>query len=154
MTKSCPERKLIGEILVERGFITTENLQNALDRQRRYPGEYVGEVLISLGYVTEIDIVTALVLQCNLPYIAISNHIVDEGVIRIIPADMAYGERIIPLDRIGNVLSVVTEKPVNDALREKVEGTTGCKIATFISTRSEIDMALARFYPYAHKEGV
>ncbi|MBF0594216.1 MAG: hypothetical protein HQL22_04545 [Candidatus Omnitrophica bacterium] len=147
MAKCCLERKLIGEILVERGLVTAEALDQALEYQKKLPGVYIGEVLIRLGLLTEIDIVTALVVQCNLPFIAISKHLVDEAVIRLIPAEFAHGHRLIPLDRIGNVLSIVIVSPIGDQLRSEVEQMTGCQIALFISTCSEIETALKRFYP-------
>ncbi|MBF0387180.1 MAG: hypothetical protein HQL20_04920 [Candidatus Omnitrophica bacterium] len=147
MTKSCLDRKLIGEILVERGLITQRDLDLALEHQKTCPGSFLGEILIRLGVLSEIDIVTALVVQCNLPYIAVSKHIVDAEVVRLIPAEMARRERVVPLDRIGTVLSIVMAGPLNDAFRHKVEEVTGCKIAMFITTPTEIDNALNRFYP-------
>ena len=107
----------------------------------------MGEVLTNLGYVTEIDIVTALVVQCNLPYIAVTKHIIDKDIARLIPADVARRDRLVPLDKIGNILSVVMLNPLDEKTRRDVESLTGCHIATFISTRSEIDQALARLYP-------
>ncbi len=147
MTKCCLDRKLIGEVLVERGLITRQDLDLALKHQKASPGIFIGEVLIRLGILTEIDIVTALVLQCNLPYISVSKHMVDCDVAQLIPVEMARRDRLIPLDRIGNVLSIVMSGPLDDALRAEVERVTGCNIATFITTPTEIDIALDRFYP-------
>ena len=140
------ERKLIGEILVERGLVTQANLDLALERQKKTRNVFIGEMLIELGFLAEIDIVTALVLQCNLPYITISKHQIDPEVIRLIPAEMARSNRLVPLDRIGNVLSVVMANPIDQALREEVERVTGCNIAVFISTRLEIDNALIKYF--------
>ena len=147
MISHCMDRKLIGEILVERGLVTVAALENALEYQKRLPDAYIGEILIQLGLVTEIDIVTALVLQCNLPYIAISKHMVDEAVIGLVPAEFAHCNRLIPLDRIGNVLSIVIVSPISEPLRVEVERLTGCQVALFISTSSEVEAALQRFYP-------
>ncbi len=147
MLKCCLERRLIGEILVERGVVSQDQLNRALEAQRRSgKNEYVGEVLMRLGYVGEIEIVTALVLQCNLPYIAVSKHEVSPDVLCLIPADFARSSRLVPLDRIGNILSVVMMNPLDDNKRHQVEVMTGCTIATFITTRSEIDRAIRRFY--------
>jgi len=137
---------LIGEILQERGYVSAENLRTAIEYQKTSPELYIGEILIRLGFLDEIDIVTALVLQCNLPYIAISKYKVDEEVIRLIPADVAWRNRVVPLDRIGSVLSVVMSSPVEEAFRDEMERLTGCTIAMFISTSSEISAALSRFY--------
>jgi type IV pilus assembly protein PilB len=90
--------------------------------------------------------VTALVVQCNLPYIAVSKHEVSPEVLGLIPADFARNSRIVPLDRIGNILSIVMMNPMDESKRQEVELITGCRIATFISTRSEIDAAIKRFY--------
>jgi type IV pilus assembly protein PilB len=148
MSRICHDRRFIGEILIERGLITRLHLDEALSVQKAAPAPvYLGEVLISLGHVSEIDIVTALVVQCNLPYIAVAKHIIDDEIARLIPADVARRDRLVPLDRIGNVLSVVMANPLNEATRREVEALTGCFIATFISTRSEIDQALERLYP-------
>ena len=148
MERSCHDRRLIGEILVDRGAITAAQLQQALAAQKEDPSHpYVGEVLLRLSYVTEIDIVTALVVQCNLPYIAVGRHCVDLEVARLIPAEVARRDRLVPLDRIGNILSVVMQDPLNDRMRGEIEALTGCRIAVFVSTRSEIDQALARLYP-------
>ena len=148
MRQGCHDRRLIGEVLLERGMITDVQLQEALVVQKAEGGRaFLGEVLMRLGYVSEIDIVTALVLQCNLPYIAVMKHSIDSDVARLIPADVARRDRLVPLDRIGNILSVVMQNPLDDAMRDEVEQLTGCHIATFISTRSEIDQALMRLYP-------
>ena len=144
--KCCLDRRPIGEILLERGAIRQEHLEAALQEQRRSPGNYIGEILIRLGHVTEIDIVTALVVQCNLPYIAIRRHHVCPELIALIPAELARRGRLVPLDKIGNALSVVMADPLNTAIREEVEKITGFRVATFVSTGSEINEAIRSFY--------
>jgi type IV pilus assembly protein PilB len=144
--KFVQERPLIGEILVERGVLTPEALATALEHQRRSPKEFIGTILIRLGLLAEIDVVTALVLQCNLPYISISDHRIDPGVLRLIPADMACRSRLVPLDRIGSVLSVVMANPIDADLRAEVERVTGCHVAVFISTSAQINGALGQYY--------
>lgn len=152
MHKNCHERRLIGEILVERQLITPLQLRQALAVQKGDASRpYLGEVLTDLGYVTEIDIVVALVVQCNLPYIAVNKHVIDKDIARLIPADVARQDRLVPLDRIGNILSVVMQNPLDEKMRRRIETMTGCRIATFISTRSEIDQALAHLYPLSRE---
>ncbi len=147
MVRPCHDRRLIGEILVERGLITDVQLKEALAVQRTEACGYLGHILVRLGFVGEIDIVTALVLQCNLPYISISRYAIAPDILALIPAQVAHHDRLIPLDRIGNILSIVMQNPLDDDMRRKVENMTGCRIAIFISTRVEIEQALARFYP-------
>lgn len=139
------DKPLIGEILVKRRYITKEQLDHALQVQKAENG-FIGEILVKLGYLAERDIVVALVVQCGLPYIAVGKYDIDPQVLRLIPKEMAQKERLIPLDRIGNVLSVVMTNPLTDDRKIKLEALTKCRVATFISTKSEIEEAIARLY--------
>ncbi len=138
-------RLLIGEILIKRKSITKEQLDHALDAQRK-EGGFVGEILVKLGYVDERDIVVALVVQCGLPYIAVNKYTIDPKVVQLIPKEMAERERIIALDKIGDIISVVMTNPLSVESKQKLESMTGCRVATFISTKSEIEEAILRHY--------
>ncbi len=141
-----PNRLLLGEILIERKFITKEQLLHGLEVQRKENG-FVGEILVKLGYLEERDIVVALVVQCGLPYIAINKYTLDPQAVALIPEDVARRERIIALDRIGDVLSVVMTNPLSVDKKEMIENLTKCRVATFIATKTEIDQAIEQNYP-------
>ncbi|MFH0753325.1 MAG: hypothetical protein V2A70_02020 [Candidatus Omnitrophota bacterium] len=147
MGSCCHDRRLIGEVLLERGLIQDAELQQALSVQKKHGADYLGGILVKLGFAREIDVVTALMVQCNLPYISISKYSVPADVAALIPASMARSNCFVPLDKIGNVLSLVMQNPLEEKLRREVEKITGCYIAIFVSTRREIEQALARLYP-------
>jgi len=136
---------LLGEILIQRKKISREQLDSALETQKQ-KGGYVGEVLVSMGLVDERDIVVALVIQCGLPYIAVNKYSIDPGIVKLIPKDVAQKEKVIALDRIGEILSVVMVNPLTDDKKSYLEGLTKCRIATFISTKGEIEEAINRNY--------
>ena len=136
---------LLGEILIQRKKITREQLQAALSTQKAKPG-FLGEILVSMGLLDERDIVVAIVIQCGLPYIAVNKYSIDPGIVRLIPKDVAQKERVIALDRIGDVLSVVMVNPLAEDKKSYLESLTKCHIATFISTKTEIEEAIARNY--------
>ncbi len=138
-------RPLIGEILIQRKRITVQQLEDALTRQNKENG-FIGEILVKLGYVDERDIVVGLVLQCGLPYIAVNKYDIDAEILKLIPKEIAVKECLIPLDRIGDILSVVMTNPMTDAAKQRLEALTKCKIATFISTKTEIEQAISRLY--------
>lgn len=139
------KRQLIGEILLERKKITMIQLEQALKIQQEGHG-FLGEILVKLGCVDDRDIVVALVIQCGLPYISVNKYKIDPEILKLIPAEVAREYHVIPLDRIGDVVSVVMTNPLTDELREKLESITSCRVATFISTKSEIDDAILRSY--------
>ena len=140
------EHLLIGEILKKRKRITPAQLEHALEVQRKENG-FVGEILVKLGYLDERDIVVALVVQCGLPYIAINKYDIDPQILAMIPKEIALREKVIPLERIGDILSLVMANPLNDAQKNQLETLTKCRIAVFIATKSEIEQALVKFYP-------
>ncbi len=139
------ERPLIGEILLSRKRITREQLDHALQAQKK-ENDFIGEILVKLGYLEERDMVVALVVQCGLPYIAVNKYVIDPVVVGLIPKETALEDRLIALDRIGDILSVVMTNPLSDERKAKLEAMTKCRIATFISTKSEIEEAIARNY--------
>ncbi|HOW35906.1 MAG TPA: hypothetical protein PL155_05790 [Candidatus Omnitrophota bacterium] len=139
------KKQLMGQILIKRNLITADQLKEALEIQKKENG-FVGEILTRLGYVTERDIVVALIVQCGFPYIAVNKYEIDAKVIQLIDEETARKYHVIPLDRVGDVLSVVMANPLDLAMIEELEQLTKCKIATFIATKAEIDEAIAIRY--------
>jgi len=136
---------LLGEILIKRKRVSQEQLDTALALQKKENG-FVGEILVKLGYVDEKDIVVAVVVQCGLPYIAVNKYTIDPDIVALIPKEVAQEQRVIALDRIGDVLSVVMTNPLSDDKKRFLEELTKCRVATFISTKTEIEDAIARHY--------
>src|SRR5579863_1560833 len=136
---------LLGEILIQRKRITHEQLEGALQAQKE-KGGYIGEILVNMGLLDERDIVVALVIQCGLPYIAVNKYTIDPQILRLIPQEVAQKEKVIALDRIGEILSVVMVNPLSEDKKNYLETLTKCRIATFISTKAEIEEAIAHNY--------
>jgi type IV pilus assembly protein PilB len=136
---------LLGEILIQRKKITREQLESALQEQKG-KGGFVGEILVNFGFIDERDIVVALVIQCGLPYIAVNKYKIDPEIVRLIPKEVAQKEKVIALDRIGEILSVVMVNPLSEDKTTYLESLTKCRIATFISTKGEIEEAITRNY--------
>jgi len=136
---------LLGEILIQRKKITREQLDNALAVQKQ-KGGFIGETLIQFGLLDERDIVVALVIQCGLPYIAVNKYKIEPQVLQLIPREVAEKEKVIALDRIGEILSVVMVNPLTDEKKSYLENLTKCRIAVFISTKTEIEEAISRNY--------
>jgi hypothetical protein len=136
---------LLGEILIQRKKITREQLDNALQAQKE-KGGFIGEILVNFGLLDERDIVVALVIQCGLPYIAVNKYAIDPQILRLIPKEVAQKEKVIALDRIGEILSVVMVNPLTEDNKGYLEKLTKCRIVTFISTKGEIEEAIVRNY--------
>jgi type IV pilus assembly protein PilB len=139
------EKLLIGEILIRRNRLNKDQVAHALELQKK-ENIFLGEILVKLGYIDERDIVVALIVQCGLPYIAINKYDIAPEILKYIPKEIAQLERVIPLERIGDILSVVMMNPLSEEKKARLESLTQSRIAPFIATKSEIEEAIARLY--------
>ena len=139
--------KRIGEILIENGSITSSQLQDALDRQKKgTPKKLIGKILIELGYITEEDIVVALSSQSNVPYLSLGSFSFTEVKEWLIPRELVEKYVCVPLEKIGNLLTVVMSDPTNDEAITAIETATKCKVQIFVATDTEILTVLKQYF--------
>lgn len=139
--------KRIGELLIENGIINKQQLDRALEVWREKKGKLMsGEVFVLLKFATEEDIVKALIKQYRFPHIALENCVVSEDIIALIPEEVASKYKLIPLDKIGNNLTIAISNPLNIEAIETVKKLSGCEVTMFIATPTAIDMAIYTFY--------
>ncbi len=137
--------KQLGELLIERNIINQQQLEKALATQKERGG-LIGEVLVELGFVREEDIAQALTAQYGFPYLPLSNYEINPEVIDIIPSRVARQYLLVPIDRIGNNLTLAMSNPLNIQAIEDVELLASCSVQTFVSTSSDIKKAIEKYY--------
>jgi type IV pilus assembly protein PilB len=137
--------KQLGELLIEKGLISAVELKRALHIQDERGG-LLGQILVELGYVEEKDIALALTAQYGFPYLPLDNYEIDSQIVKVIPARVARQYLIIPIDKIGNSLTVAMADPLNVQAIEDVEMLTNCVVQTFVSTATDIKKAIDKFY--------
>ena len=141
--------KRIGEVLVERGIIDHKQLNEALAYQKDHGG-LMGQVLIKLGFTTEEEVALALTAQYGFPYLPLDNYEIDGGLTSVIPEAMARQYCLIPIDRIGNALTLAMADPSNMKAIAEVELLTKCVVQTFVSTPTDIEKAIEKHYKHAN----
>ena len=144
MTKRAITKR-IGEILLERGLITHKQLEVAIAEQNARGG-LLGQVLIEQHVVTEEEVALALTAQYGFPYLPLDSYEIDDGVTKLIPEHVARQYFLIPIDRVGNALTVAMADPSNTQAIEDIEMLTSCVVQTFVSTPSDIGKAIDRYY--------
>jgi hypothetical protein len=137
--------KQLGELLIERKIITKEQLDKAVEVQRQQGG-LLGEILVELGFAKEEDIAQALTAQYGFPYLPLSNYEINPEIIKLIPVRVAKQYLLIPIDKIGNNITLAMANPLNTQAIEDVEILTGCNVQTFVSTSSDIKRAIEKYY--------
>lgn len=137
--------KQLGQLLLEWGIINERQLEKGLETQKE-KGGLIGEVLVELGYVKEEDIAQALTAQYGFPYLPLSNYEINQEIVNIIPARVARQYLLIPIDKIGNNITLAMSNPLNVQAIEDVELISGCSVQTFVSTSSDVKKAIERYY--------
>ena len=100
----------LGEILIKESLITQDQLQKALEFQRSNGGK-LGSCLTKMGFITDDDITGVLSRQYGVPSINLKYYEIDPNVIKLIPQDTALRYQVIPLSRVGSVLTIAMTDP-------------------------------------------
>ncbi|MBI4387932.1 MAG: hypothetical protein HY582_02685 [Candidatus Omnitrophica bacterium] len=139
--------KPIGEILIEQGSVTKEQLELALEKQKKSnSGMRLGAVLIQMGIVTEADIVQALSTQFNLPYLPLKNVSLSGETCQLVPKELAYKYRFVPIEKMKEAITIASSDSVDEKAMQEIEQTVKLKIQMFLTTMNEIQMALRQCY--------
>ncbi len=137
--------KQLGELLVDQGLINKAQLQAALEVQKD-KGGLIGQVLVDLGYVTEEAIAQAITAQYGFPYLPLENYEIDLEIVKIIPKNVAIQYCLIPVDKIGSNLTIAMANPLNSQAVEDVALLSGSCVQIFVSTAADIKKAIEKYY--------
>jgi type IV pilus assembly protein PilB len=135
----------LGEILLKESLISQEQLQKALDFQRSNGGK-LGSCLTKLGFITDDDITGVLSRQYGVPSINLKFYEIDPNVIKLIPQDTALRYQVIPLSRVGSVLTIAMTDPTNVFAMDDIKFMTGFNVEPVVASESAIGEAITRFY--------
>ncbi len=138
-------RKSLGEMLVERGLITAEQLESTLDFKRKHGGK-LSEILVNQGLVKIEDLVEVLSVQLNVPLIDLKRHRVQSDAMSLVPESMARKHTLMPLDVIGDSLMVVMADPEDIRTIEDIKTQTGMRVEVALGLPDEIERAIDLYY--------
>jgi type IV pilus assembly protein PilB len=141
----APVRKRLGELLVETGLLSEENLTRALSEQRTQRKK-LGEVIVSLGLATEEEIAQALSIQLGIPLIDLANTPVEPQAIELIPEKVSRKHLIVPISIEVRDLHIAMADPLSFEAFEDVRFASGYTIKPAIATRTDILWAIDQHY--------
>lgn len=142
-----PIRNLpIGQILVENGFINEKQLQEALDKQKTSNGKMLGDVMLEIGLVSETQLAQALSIRLKVPFVDLASVQINKDAVMKIPEQTAREKTVIAFDMHNNRLMVASNDPINFYIFEELKVQTGMEIVPQISTKTQIQEAIGRFY--------
>ena len=149
---NAPQRpRRLGEILVEEGLITQDQLRIALTEQKKSK-QPLGKVFVQLGFVTEAVMRDALGEASGQETVDLANVVVDPDAIRIIPKDVAQRHSVLPitLDKDKNVLTLAMADIFNVVALDQINALLGGRydIKPLATSESELNTAIDQFYGF------
>lgn len=135
-------KKRLGEILVEQGLLSQEQVQDAL-RMQHQSGLLFGETLVQQKLITEEKIVSVLVGQFGIPYIKPTLYNISKDLLEIFDPAMMRRFQFVPMDSVGSVLLIAIAGSLTEDVLKEIEGQTGCTLQLFLTKMSEINLVLA-----------
>ncbi len=137
--------RLLGEMLLESGLLTEEQLETALRQQKR-TGEKLGEILIRLGFVTRRDMLKVMSDQSGIDLIDLKLTPVEPEAVKLVPGELAREFTVMPVSTNNGTLVVATDNPYNLAAVDRLREMTGRNIELRVADEESILKAIDTHY--------
>ena len=129
----------LGNILIERGYLTVQQLQDALEQQKvSGRNRLLGEIVVDLGFCTEDQVVECLAAGYGVPYAKLEMRLHDSRTLEYIEREYIEKHLVFPLFCIRNTLTVAVSEPSNLFLIDELHSLTGKEIQIVATTSKDI----------------
>ena len=136
----------IGQILVDLGFLTDEQLEMLLEEQQQRPGEMLGQIAMGMGLINDDQLAQGLAEQMGMQVISLSDVAVPPEVLGYVTEPMAQLYRIIPLSFKDDILTVAMCDPQKLSILDELRSFLGYEVRAVVATEAEVLKALERYY--------
>ncbi len=139
------EKKRLGDILVQAGMITPDQLAVTIEAQKK-TNERLGKTLIRMGFITEENLIKTLAHQLKINFVNLKEEKIDPSLAKLIPDKIARRHTVVPLARMGQVLMVAMADPLNIFALDDLAFKTGLEIEPVIASEQDILHTLDTLY--------
>lgn len=139
------EKRTIGQILINVGRITEEDVVHALEYQEENGG-YFGEALVSCGFVTDEELDWGLASQFDLPYVFPEADSVDAEAAAMVSPEWALAHLTLPIMMTADSLTVIIDSPLKGTVVEELAERTGRRIELALASASKIRDLIRQVY--------
>ena len=137
--------KQLGEILLDGGLVTSDQLTGAVEEQRRL-GRSLGRVLVELGILTEGQLVAALAQQIGLQFVDLSDYPVDGSAVTRVSDAVCRRHTALPIGYDDGKLVVAMADPANVFALDDLRAMTGMDIKSVVATKPDVLAAINRYH--------
>ena len=139
------QAKRIGQILIERGWIIQEQLDEALQESESTHTQ-LGQVILKKGWITNDELQRALALQGGVSLFDLSKYIVEPGVVKLIPEPFARKYKLLPVFVVENDLTVAMVDPSNLYVIDEIQRMTKMRVNPVLADEIEVHKSQDQYY--------
>lgn len=139
-------QRRLGQILVDLGYLTEDQLWDILEEQKKTEGEIIGQVAIRMGFVNDAQVTEALAEQWGMPVVNLAETTIPAKALELVPQTMADVYKIVPISLKDDVLTVAMADPQNLAALDDLRNMLGVEVRGAISNLKEVEAAIVRQY--------
>jgi type IV pilus assembly protein PilB len=139
-------QRRIGQILVDLGYLTDEQLELLVDEQKERSGQMLGQVAMDMGLINDDQLAQALAEQLHLRAVTVTDLTIDPKVLTMVTEPMAQMYRIIPTEFDGSTLTVAMCDPQNLSVQDELRTFLGYNIKVVVATEPGMLAVLERYY--------
>ncbi|MDG5470961.1 GspE/PulE family protein [Jeotgalibacillus sp. ET6] len=141
---SIQQRKRLGDMLIEAGVLTSEQLTVTLAEKQQHMK--LGDALLERGFITEQQLIEVLEIQLGIEQVSLYRYPIDTNLFTLIQKEQAQRNLIIPLKKEGDKLYVAMADPMDYFIIEDLRLSTGFNIKPVISTKDDIIRSINKYY--------
>ena len=147
MPKKPFTNKRIGDILVEQGLITSQQLKEAIEMQKEGNKKRLGEALIEIGAISKEELYETLQYIFETEYVDLSNYVIDPEVISFIPKETALRFKLIPISKNDDELIIAMANPLDIYAIDFIRDHTKIKkIKSLLASEDDVLNAITNYY--------
>ncbi|MCE9590961.1 MAG: Flp pilus assembly complex ATPase component TadA [Planctomycetes bacterium] len=141
----------VGDLLLEKGVITQEQLTQALaDQKERGHKKLLGEIIVELKFASEEQVLEVIAGAYGVPFARVSPKIADAKIIEVLTREFLEKNCVLPLFLVNGKLTVAVHEPSNVFLIEEIEKAANCPVQVVAATAKDIRATLQAHLPNAN----
>nr|MCR5103054.1 Flp pilus assembly complex ATPase component TadA [Eubacterium sp.] len=138
----------IGDLLVEAGAITEDELQQALAKQKE-EGGMLGNIIMDMGFISRELLITVLTTQMGIEYCEVQSVKIDENVVKLVSKDLVRKYKAMPIGFVPdnpNMIQVAMADPMDLMAIDDISISSGLQVEPLLSFQDDIENVIGKFY--------
>ncbi len=142
-----PDPRPIGQILVERGLVTSEQLDAALAQQQSLTSEKrLGQLLLGVGLLNQRELAKALAVQTGTSYVDLRRRTPSPEALKVLPEDAARDLEVLPLELEDGFFVIAVADPTMPDLEARLVDEVGRSVLLAAASQDDINLLIDRSY--------